>query len=107
MSTVIIEVENTISGDIQVVRKENGLYDVQTTGLDGASFTIRHPDGSAENAICAIGHYLNGEAYRRIKAEASLKELKDLASIAVLDNDDKTVEEKAEALKKLILLISK
>lgn len=106
MSTVIAEAEETIVGQVQAVRNENGLYYVQTTGVDGQEFTIRHPEGDAENAIRALGHYLSGEAYRRKKVEKDLNELKELASIALLGTERHSESQKADALEKLLKLIS-
>lgn len=90
MNKIIAESEHTSVGHVQVVLKDNGAVDVQTTGSKGEeTFVVRHPDGDLEMAVRALGHYLHNEAHRHNKAQAQLVEIKSLLGAAL--NQDATV----------------
>lgn len=90
MNKIIAESENTSVGTVQVILKDDGAVDVQTTGSkDSSTFVVRHPDGDLEMAVRALGHYLHNEAHSNSKAQAQLVEIKSLLSAAL--NQDASV----------------
>jgi hypothetical protein len=54
---IIIEIE-TSDGGVQVNKRDNGTYDVIRGGV------VRHPEGTAEDAMRALAFYLQSAEYK-------------------------------------------
>lgn len=73
---IIAEAENTIQGNVVVVKNESGTFSVGLLN-DNDEFDPKHPDlNNTESVINALMHYLNAEAYKRAKLEKELISLK-------------------------------
>lgn len=59
--TIIVDVD-MFEKPLQVIKKENGLYDVVHDGV------VRHPDCKAENVMSALGHYIHSLDFHLTKA---------------------------------------
>jgi hypothetical protein len=57
---IIIEIE-TSDGGVQVNKRDNGTYDVIRGGV------VRHPEGTAEDAMRALAFYLQSAEYKLAK----------------------------------------
>lgn len=77
---IVAEIENTISGNIAVVKNEDGSFSVGNLDQSGV-FEEKHPNlSNTESVINALSFYLQAEANKRakleLKAENLNKELK-------------------------------
>lgn len=63
MTETIATTEN-LTGEVDVVRNDDGTYTVLVDGVD------RHPRGDADMAIRALAHYMTGMAYTIKKLQA-------------------------------------
>lgn len=64
---IIAEVENTLNGDITIVKNEEGFYSIGV--ISNGYLEIKHPNINADECISALAHYIQGEAYKRNKLE--------------------------------------
>lgn len=79
------ETEATVK---QVYRDEEGKYHVVSDGI------VRHPAGTAEDAMRALGFYLHGTLYREQKLQRMLAD----TSQALVELGDQAEEQHAEKL---------
>jgi hypothetical protein len=63
---ILTESENTLNGTIVTIKNDDLTYSVGVMQEDG-SIEVKHPNVTAEGCISALAHYLNGEAYSRMK----------------------------------------
>ncbi|MDT8925364.1 hypothetical protein RBE51_21445 [Pseudomonas taiwanensis] len=59
-SQTLVEVEDAKGNCIRVLKQPSGVYDIATKlqGTADSTYVLRHPECSADDAIRALGHYL-------------------------------------------------
>lgn len=72
---IVSEIENTISGNLVVVKNENGSFAVGFLNKDGF-FEEKHINlSNTESVVNALSFYLQAEANKRQKLESKLDKL--------------------------------